>query len=68
MTAEHVTVDRPLHPLRQMTTYELAGYRRNLEREIKRLSADARAELQKRLEGVLEEQADRERIARVNGA
>lgn len=68
MTAEHVTVDRPLHPLHQMTTSELSGYRRNLEREIKRLPADARADLQRRLDNVLAEQADRRRIARANSS
>ncbi len=66
MTAEHVAVDRPLHPLHQMTTYELAGYRRNLESALSAGDAPARAQLQRRLDDVLEEQADRERIARAN--
>jgi len=61
------TIDRPLHPLPQMTSSEIDGYRRNLQNA---LSADAGAEnsatrevLRKRLADVLEEQADRRRIA-----
>ena len=57
---------RPLHPLEQMTTSELAGYRRNLERaigaEVGPESAGTRL-LRTRLESVLAEQADRKRIA-----
>jgi len=34
MTTEHMTVDPPKHPLPALTTYELADYRRELERAI----------------------------------
>ena len=57
---------RPLHPVEQMTTTELAGYRRNLERaigtEVGQESAQTRL-LRTRLEAVLAEEADRKRIA-----
>ena len=64
MRAEPGAVDRPLYPLHQMTTGELSGYRRNLEREISRLPQHARADLQSRLADVLDEEDDRERIQR----
>ncbi|HEY6314385.1 MAG TPA: hypothetical protein VIY52_26815 [Streptosporangiaceae bacterium] len=72
MTTEPGTVGRPPHPVDQMTTGELSGYRQNLERA---LSADVsagnwptREQLQKRLEAVLEEQDERRRIAHANGS
>ena len=34
MPTEPITVDRPPHPLAEMTTYELAGYRKDLQRAI----------------------------------
>ncbi len=62
--------DQRLHPVSQMTTYELAGYRSNLERA---LSAEALpeggpspAQLRKRLDVVLAEQQERERIRRAS--
>lgn len=62
MPAERATVDRPLHPLHAMTTYELTGYRRNLEREIPRVPEPDRAALRRRLDDVLAEFDDRSRI------
>jgi hypothetical protein len=57
-------VDQPLHPLAQMTTYELSGYRRQLESaiaflEAKQPAAPVRADLQARLDTVLAEQESR---------
>ncbi len=62
-------VTRPRHPLHAMTTYELAGHRRELERAIAWFGTQdpmplARAGLQARLDAVLGEQDDRARIAR----
>jgi len=34
MTTDPVTVERPKHPLHALTTYELADYRRLLEKAI----------------------------------
>ena len=54
---------RPLHPVSQMTTYELAEYRRSLEHALSPGALSplhaSREELQKRLDGVLAEEADR---------
>jgi hypothetical protein len=48
-----------------MTTYELRDYRRELEKAISGISLDApvQADLRRRLDEVLAEQADRARIA-----
>ena len=58
---------RPLHPVEQMTTHELAGYRRNLERAIgPEVVGEEPAEtrlLRTRLDAVLAEEEDRRRIA-----
>ena len=65
MPAEPVTVDRPLHPLGEMTSGELSRYRSYLERTLGQLSDDAegaRADVQAWLDGVLAEQDDRQRI------
>ncbi len=62
MTAEPTTVGRPLHPLPEMTTYELTAYRRNLEREIPRMPEPDRTVLQRRLDEALAEQDERQRI------
>jgi hypothetical protein len=59
-----MTVDRPPHPLGQMTSSELTGYQRQLERQIKRLPVEASTELRQQLNDVLAEQDDRARIAR----
>ena len=63
---------RPLYPVDQMTTSELAEYRSDLEEA---LALDTlpplyapRDVLQKRLDAVLAEQADRERIRRGDGS
>ena len=63
------TVDQPRHPLHALTTYELTGYRRQLERAIAFFDAQnpvppVRASLQAALDDVLTEQDDRARIAR----
>jgi hypothetical protein len=62
--------DQRLHPVSQMTTYELAAYKSNLERA---LSAEAlpedgpsRAQLRKRLDVVLAEQQERASIRRAS--
>jgi hypothetical protein len=61
-------VEKPRHPLYALTTYELAGYRRHLERAIAFFDRQqpvppVRADLQAALDAVLAEQADRARIA-----
>ena len=66
---EPVTVEQPKHPLPAMATYELRGYRRQLESAIayfdtKHPVLPARGYLQARLDAVLAEQDDRARLAR----
>lgn len=53
------------HPLHALTTYELNGRRRELERAIKGIAADApvQTDLRRDLDAVLAEQEDRARIA-----
>jgi hypothetical protein len=68
MTALTDTVKPPGHPLDQLTTFELTGYRHRLETAIALAStqdaaASVRAVLQARLANVLAEQDDRARIA-----
>jgi hypothetical protein len=63
-------VERPRHPLHALTTYELAGYRRQLERAIayfgqQQTVPPVRADLQAALDAVLAEQAERAAIAHV---
>ena len=41
MPAEPVTITPPKNPLHALTTYELRDYRRDLERAIKEIPADA---------------------------
>jgi hypothetical protein len=57
----------PVHPLERMTTGELAAFRSALEDALSLSTPPPhhapRETLQKRLDAVLEEQADRERIA-----
>ncbi len=63
------TIQR-LHAVAEMTTYELTGYRRNLERALSgEVSEDGptRAQLQTRLDAVLAEQDERERIRHGHG-
>jgi hypothetical protein len=66
MSAE--PVDRPPHPVHAMATFELTGYRRQLESAIAFFSAQnpvppARDQLQAKLDVVLAEQDEREKIA-----
>jgi len=62
------TVDQPRHPLHSLTTFELHGYRRQLENAIKFFDAKdpvpaVRADLQAALDGVIAEQDDRKNLA-----
>ena len=68
MTTEQMTVDSPKHPLPALTTFELRDYRRELERAITFFDKQdpvppARGRLQARLDDVLAEQDDRQRLA-----
>ncbi len=63
------TVDQPGHPLHALTTFELTGYRRQLEHAIAWFDRQdpvppVRASLQAALDDVMAEQDDRARIAR----
>jgi hypothetical protein len=64
MPAEPITAE-PEHPVSQLTTTELSRYRRELEHAIKGISPDApvQADLRSKLDKVLAEQGERERIA-----
>jgi hypothetical protein len=67
MPDQPVTVDPPKHPLHALTTYELRGYRRDLETAIAFFGRQApvppaRDQLQARLDDVLAEQDDRTRL------
>jgi hypothetical protein len=66
MTHESVTIRQPGHPVYALTTYELVGYRHELEKTLTVLPEHAPAsELARRLLAeVLAEQADRADIAR----
>ena len=66
MTPESVTIRQPEHPVSALTTYELAGYRRELEKTLAALPGHALASALARrlLPEVLAEQADRADIAR----
>jgi len=57
-----VAVDRPPHPLAEMTTSELSHYKVSLERAIKRLTVEASTKLRSQLADVLAEEEDRARI------
>ena len=63
MTTEHPIVDPPKHPLPALTTYELRDYRCDLEKALATLDPPARDQLQARLDEVLAEQNDRQRLA-----
>jgi hypothetical protein len=56
--------DQPAHPVHALTTYELNGYRRELEHAIKGIAADApvQADLRGKLAEVLAEQDERARF------
>jgi hypothetical protein len=62
MTTEHTIVDPPKHPLPALTTYELRDYRRELEQALAFFDGQAPV-LQARLDEVLAEQSDRQRLA-----
>jgi hypothetical protein len=67
--AQPPVVEKPQHKLSQLTTYELRDYRRELEKAIVFFDQQhpvppARTALQSRLDAVLGEQADRDRLAR----
>jgi hypothetical protein len=66
MPAEPAAVGPPKHPLYALTTYELKDRRRELERAIKGIAADApiQADLRRALDAVITEQEDRARSAR----
>jgi hypothetical protein len=55
----------PKHPVYQLTTSELTRYRRELEHAVKSISPEApvQTELRRRLDVVLAEQSEREKIA-----
>jgi hypothetical protein len=68
MTAEPA-ISEPKHPLSALATFELRDYRRQLESAIRFFDRQdpvppARARLQAKLDAVLAEQDDRERLAR----
>lgn len=65
MQTESQTAE-PKHPVYQLTTSELARYRRELEHAVKGISPEApvQTELRSRLDEVLAEQDEREKIAR----
>ncbi len=66
MPAEPAAVNPPKHPLYALTTYELKDRRRELERAIKGIAADApiQADVRRALDAVIAEQEDRARSAR----
>jgi len=63
---EEAVVGPPKHPLYALTTYELKDRRRELERAIKGIAADApiQADVRRALDAVIAEQEDRARSAR----
>jgi hypothetical protein len=72
MPAEPVNVEQPKHPLSQLVTFELREYRRQLESAIAFFDRQepvppARQRLQRTLDEVLAEQADRAKIFEANG-
>ena len=66
MPPEPAAVKPPRHPLYALTTYELKDRRRELERAIKGIAADApiQADVRRALDAVIAEQEDRARSAR----
>ena len=63
--AEPRTAAVPKHPVYALTTFELRDYRRDLERAIRGIAADApvQADLRRKLDMVIAEQEDRARMA-----
>jgi hypothetical protein len=66
MPPEPAAVKPARHPLYALTTYELKDRRRELERAIKGIAADApiQADVRRALDAVIAEQEDRARSAR----
>jgi hypothetical protein len=66
MSVEPAAVGPPKHPLYALTTYELKDRRRELERAIKGIAADApiQADVRRALDAVIAEQEDRAGSAR----
>ena len=66
MPAEPAAVGPPKHPLYVLTTYELKDRRRELERAVKGIAADApiQADVRRALDAVIAEQEDGARSAR----
>jgi hypothetical protein len=68
MTTSPVTVEQPRHPLYALTTFELGGYRRQLETAIAYFDRQdpvpaVQGDLQAALDAVIAEQDDRKKIA-----
>jgi hypothetical protein len=66
ITEQPPPVDKPKHPLAQLTTYELNAYRRQLEAAVtffEGTQAPALAVMRDKLAQVLAEQADRKKLA-----
>ena len=66
MPTDPASVDQPAHPVPQLTTSELAAYRRQLESAVAffgKTQAPALALMKAKLAEVLAEQADRVRLA-----
>jgi hypothetical protein len=68
MDTELAAVEQPKHPLHALTTFELSGYRRQLESALAFFDKQdpvpaVRADLQAALDGVLAEQDDRKKLA-----
>ncbi len=65
MPAEPVTVEEPKHRVSQLTTSEIATYRRQLEHALAALPehATVRAALRTKLDAVMSEIQERQRIA-----
>ncbi len=66
MPTEPAAAEEPKQPLHALTTYELRDRRRDLERAITGIAPDApvQADLRRKLDAVLAEQENRERLAR----
>jgi hypothetical protein len=67
-TIDPVTAEQPKYPLYALTTFELSGYRRQLESAIAYFGQQdpvpaVRANLQAALDGVIAEQDDRKKLA-----
>ena len=62
---EPATTAQPKHPVSELTTYELARYKRELEHALKTIPehAEVRTLLRAKLDEVLAQQAERTRIA-----